>query len=197
MNLQDILKQLEKEKDPLKYLQDLLKKIQDKKLKQEIEKLIEKLKKDAEKKEAPHSLEQVVQNISPRTQRVETESLENYASRTITRVRIPTPIFQQEEKKPKEDYGSNIKSDYITSNSEFTRSLKNSGLISRTGFTSTAETKDAVRERSQDKNYNLDREETISYHNETDFQMREDLTGLTSDLKETHKKRKGIQQYHE
>jgi len=199
MKLEDVLKQLEKEKDQLKYLKETLKKINDNKLKKEIEKLISDLeKKSSSKKEKPSTLESAVEHIpSSRPREVPTETFEPYSpSRFRERVSITFPT-RQEENNQNESYGSSIKTDYIRNVAEFKQSLETSGLISRSGFNTTAESQEAARQKDPNKDYNLNsREEMFSYHSERDERMKEDLSGLPSDLREMHKKRKNIGVYH-
>tara|TARA_Y100000034_G_scaffold120115_1_gene162626 strand:- start:206 stop:790 length:585 start_codon:yes stop_codon:yes gene_type:complete len=188
MEKSDILKQLKKEKYPLKYLQELLKKIKDKKLQKEIENLIKEYTPKKPKKKTPSTLESTVLNTPTRLPKVTTETLETYQPPSRRRVLTTGTSISNEDKKPQEDYGSSVKKDYITTKSQFKESLESKGLISKTGFSTTAESKEAARQQSQD--YDLNQEENIKYHDTREEHMKEDLTGLASDLKETHKKKK-------
>ena len=190
MELKEILEQLKKEKDPLRYLKELLKKIKDRNLKLEIEKLIEKL----EKKEAPRSLESAVESVSFKAPAVETETFEKYnPSRRLERASSLNISRDTDEKKPSESYGSNIKTSYIRNESEFRSNLESSGLISRTSFNTTAEAKEAIRQKGSDLTGNYDiKEEKIQYHSERDSFSRNDNVFGGFDLKESHKKKKNM-----
>ena len=212
MSIKIILEQLKKEKNPLEYLEKELKKTSDKELKKEIEKLIEieklKSKKEPENKSAKiPSLEQIAMSI-PRTriQETKTERLVDYQSRTriITPgSSIPQSNLQAEQGKNRqqsysEDYGSNIKADYITTKSEFQRSLETSGLTTKAGFTTTAESKQAIQQRAGDRKDYIDTRDNLNMqqYNLRDEMVKEDLTGLTQDLKQARMRKKEIGVYH-
>lgn len=136
MKIEDIKKGLEKQQDPVKYLESLLKKINDKKLIEEIKKLIEKLK--SPKKP---NLENIIRH-APRLPIIEEERTPRVT--TITRATIPSVVFQLEEKKS-EDYGIKVgKADYDITTEKVKRNLKESHLISEQGFTGSAETAQLV-----------------------------------------------------
>src|SRR3989344_1154606 len=165
MDIKEVLKQLEKEKDPLKYLQKLKKEVKDKKILEELEKLIEKLveksskkKKGGKKSEAKiPSLEHIAASISIPSQRVPTETikLQDYQPRSRMRVAaMPAQTPAQGASRQQgynDDYGSNVKSDYIRTRADFSNKLETSGLTSKTGFTTTAESKEAIRRQAGDR----------------------------------------------
>jgi|TARA_B100001971_G_C18032150_1_gene453136 hypothetical protein len=196
MKKEDILKQLEKEKEPLKYLQKILKEIKDKDLQKEIQKLIEKYTK---KKEKPlKSIEDTVQGPSIRSPQVQTETLEDYHPRTSRRI-ISTSgpnLGDTEEPKPEESYGSNVKGDYINTSKEFQDSLETKGLVSRTGFTGTAETQETIKKESGNNRDYQNQGETLEDYSVRDTHMDQDAIGRSSDLREMHKKKKNIEVYH-
>ncbi|MBS3151576.1 hypothetical protein J4443_04310 [Candidatus Woesearchaeota archaeon] len=217
MSIERILEQLKKEKDPLKYLEnelDKARKAGDKKLKNSIAELIEKEKsknKNAEEKKAKEeqskikipSLEQIAMSIPrPGLPRVPTERLENYQSRT--RARIMTPGLPQQEKTGRqqqgysEDYGSNIRSDYIGTKADFQKSLEASGLTSRAGFTATAESKHAIQQKAGDRGEYIEARNNLNIqeYNVREIMVKENLVGLHPDLKQAKRGRKEIEVYH-
>ncbi|MAG45466.1 MAG: hypothetical protein CMH63_01690 [Nanoarchaeota archaeon] len=205
MKKSNILKQLEKEKDPLKYLQSLLKKIKDKDLQKDIEKLIEKFSKKEGKKDvrvrgvgSSQSIEDLIQGPSPKPAPVQTEVLEDYQVRPSRRILpsegIGTP-GSDDKPKPEESYGTNVKGDYLTTSKEFKGSLETKGLVSRTGFTHNAETQEAIRKESGEKEYR-NQEGNIEDYSVRDLHLDQDAVGRSSDLREMHKKKKDIEIYH-
>lgn len=132
MKIEDIKKELLKQKDPIKYLQELIKKLDDKKLIQEIKELIKKLK-------APKpSLENIIRHAP----RIPIFEQEEKASRitTVTRATIPSIALQVPEKKS-EDYGIKTgKADYDITTERVKKNLQESHLVSEQGFTSSTET---------------------------------------------------------
>ncbi|MEK6856651.1 MAG: hypothetical protein AABX49_01405, partial [Nanoarchaeota archaeon] len=153
------------------------------------------------------SLEQIAMSI-PRTriQETKTERLVDYQSRTriITPgSNIPQSNLQAEQGKNRqqsysEDYGSNIKADYITTKSEFQRSLETSGLTTKAGFTTTAESKHAIQQRAGERKDYMDTRDNLNMqqYNLRDEMVKEDLTGLTQDLKQARMRKKEIGVYH-
>ena len=210
MDIKGILEQLKKEKDKIKYLEKELKKINDKKLKGEIEKLIEKLKSDDKKKPAEEkikipSLEQIASSIPrARMQPVQTERIENYQSRSRARVIVPEgagAVAQQKMARQQgynDNYGSNIKSDYIMTKADFNRQLETSGLMTRSGFTTTAESKHAIQQKAGDKREYMDDRDNLNIHqyNTRDEMIKENMIGLSSDLKQAKRGRREIEVYH-
>lgn len=214
MSIERILEQLKKEKDSLKYLEKELKKASDNKLKKDIELLIEKEKlknkkekseKNSEDKEAKikiPSLEQIARSI-PRMPETRTETIENYQSRARTRIIIPGLPQQQDQTARQqqgysEDYGSNIKSDYIRTKADFNMSLETSGLTTKAGFTTTAESKQAIQQRAGERREYIEARDNlnIQQYNVREGIMKEDLTGLPSDLKQAKRGRREIGVYH-
>ncbi len=216
MSIRVILEQLKKEKNPLEYLEKELKKTNDKELKKEIEKLIDKEKKSkkpegkkSEIKTASNipSLEHIAMSI-PRARLPETstERLVDYQSRarsTIPTSNLPQSPLQSEQQKSRqrgysEDYGSNIKADYITTKSEFQRSLETSGLTTKAGFTTTAESKHAIQQRAGERKDYMDARDNLNMQQYSlrDEMVKEDLTGLSSDLKQAKRGRSEIKSYH-
>ena len=212
MSVKRILEQLKKEKDPLKYLEKELKKTEDKKLRKEIEKLIEKekLKNKEERKEKGAneegiktripSLEQIAASI-PRTRAAPTETLENYQSRTRARVMVPGLPSQEGAQKQgsySENYGSNVKSDYITTKGDFNRQLEVSGLTMRTGFTTTAESKHAIQQKAGGREEYMEARDNlnIEQYSVRGEMIKEDLIGLSPDLKQAKRGRRDIEIYH-
>ena len=215
MDIKRILEQLKKEKDPLKYLEKELAKVDNKELKKEIADLIEKLKNkkeektekksdDKETKVKIPSLEQIAMSI-PRSRppQVPTERLENYQSRARARIMIPGGLPQQEKTERQqqgysEDYGSNIKSDYLRTKADFNRSLETSGLTTKAGFTTTAESKHAIQQKAGERREYMESRDNlnIQQYNVREGMIKEDLVGLSSDLKQAKKGRREIGIYH-
>ena len=198
MKLEDILTQLKKEKDPLKYLKSLLKEIKDEKLKKEIEKLLKTYEEKSSKPQS-QSLESAVQSTSIRLPRVETETFETYSpSRRRERISTSFPGQSQENNVKSESYGSSVKTDYMRNEFEVRQNLETSGLITRSSFNTTSEAKEAIRQKGSipGKDYNIaEREERIQYSHGMDSFMQEDASG-PFDLRESHKKRKNSGVYH-
>jgi len=212
MSIKRILKQLKKEKDKIKYLERELKKIEDEKLKNEIEKIIEKLKNEEKKKSNSDeekvkipSLEQIAMSI-PRMSRmsvVQTEKLENYQSKTRARVAMPGAVEQEhggarKQQGYSENYGSNIKSDYVRTKADFNRELETSGLITKSSFTTTAESKHAIQQKAGNREEYMQTGDNlnIQQYNVRENMIKEDLTGLTHDLKQAKRGRRNIEVYH-
>ncbi len=213
MSIERILEQLKKEKDPLRYLEKELKKASDNKLRKDIAGLIEKLKnknavkENKEEKEQPKvkvkipSLEQIARSI-PRLQETRTETKENYQSGARTRIITPGLLPQQEEAPRQqgysEDYGSNIKSDYIRTKADFQKSLETSGLTAKAGFATTAESKHAIQQKAGDRREYMEARDNlnIQQYNIRDEMIKEDMTGLHPDLKQAKRGRKEIEVYH-
>ena len=212
MSIKVILEQLKKEKDPVKYLEKELKNTSDKEKKKEIEKLIEKEKlknKKEEKKESSEtkaripSLEQIARSVPRLTAETRTETIEDYHSRSRTRIIVPG-LPQQENAAARnqqgysEEYGSNIKSDYLRTKAEFNKSLESSGLISKAGFTTTAESKHAIQQKAGDKREYMESRDNlnIQQYNVREGMIKEDLVGLNQDLKQAKRGRREIGIYH-
>ncbi len=211
MDIKGILEQLKKEKNKLEYLEKELKKTDDKKLKGEIEKLIEKLKSEDKKKPAEEkikipSLEQIASGIPrARNQTVQTESLENYQSRSRARTILPgiVPGVAAQPKAARqqgynEDYGSNIKSDYIRTKADFNRQLETSGLVAKSGFATTAESKHVIQQQAGGREEYINARDNLNIHqyNTREGMIKEDVIGLSSDLKQAKKRRREIEIYH-
>lgn len=208
MGIKKILEQLKKEKNKLDYLEKELKKSEDKKLKKEINELIEKLKKQEEKKDDSEeekvkipSLEQIAMSV-PRMQAVQTERVENYQSRASRR-RAEIPNLPQTEETRREasygnGYGSNIKSDYTRTKADFNRELETAGLTTRSGFTTTAESKHAIQQRAGERRDYIEARDNLNMqqYNVREGMIKEDLTGLTPDLKQAKRGRREIEVYH-
>ncbi|MBI2507973.1 hypothetical protein HYV89_03395 [Candidatus Woesearchaeota archaeon] len=211
MPMKKILEQLKKEKDKIKYLEKELKKTEDKNIKKEIENLIEKLKKEGkengngenEKIKAP-SLEQIAMSI-PRMRTAPTEALElqNYQPRSRMRVATPMPAETGQAQRGRtqgynDSYGSNIKSEYIRTKADFNSQLEASGLIAKSGFTTTAESKHAIQQRAGDRKEYIQAGDNlnIQQYNIREEMIKEDVTGLSHDLKQAKRGRKEIGVYH-
>lgn len=206
MSIRIILDQLKKEKDPLKYLEKELKKTNDKELKKEIEKLIEKEKSKNKEKEQIKakipSLEQIAMSL-PRLQETRTERLVDYQSRSRSRV-ILAGVPQQEGQQRKqqgysEDYGSNIKSDYVTTKADFQKSLESSGLTSRAGFETTTESRHAIQQKAGDRREYIETRNNLNIQQEYSVReeaVKENLAGLNPDLKQAKKGRRIIGVYY-
>ena len=214
MNIKELRKKLEKEKNSEKFLKDLLKKTEDKELKKYIEELIEKEKLEEKKEEKSEknlddketkikipSLEQIARSI-PRMPETRTETIENYQSRARTRVIIPG-LPQQENTAGRqqgysEDYGSNIKSDYLRTKADFNRSLETSGLTTKAGFTTTAESKHAIQQKAGGRREYMEARDNlnIQQYNVREGMIKEDVVGLSHDLKQAKRGRREIEVYH-
>ena len=135
MKIEDIKKELIKQKDPIKYLEELLKKTTDKKLIEEIKNLLIQLK-------APkQNLENIIRH-APRTPIIEEEKIPRII--TTTRATVPSVVFQLDEKKS-QDYGIKPgKADYDISSERVRKNLQDSHLVSEQGFTSSAETRQLI-----------------------------------------------------
>lgn len=132
-----------------------------------------------------------------------TETIEDYHSRSRARVIIPGLPQQGDTTARKqqgysEDYGSNIKSDYLRTKADFNRSLETSGLISKAGFTTTAESKHAIQQKAGDRREYMESRDNlnIQQYNVREGMIKEDLVGLSSDLKQAKKGRREIGIYH-
>ena len=196
MKLKNILEHLKKEKHPLKYLQELLKRTENKNLKEDIKDLIEKYKegKKAREKKPSLSLEQAVSFLPQETK---TEKIEDYhhprTGRTVDVRDIPST---DTEPRNNEKYGSNIKGDYLSTGSDLRKSLENKGLVSKTGFTTTAESKEVIKQEYGSRDYD-ERNEQFETYSERDQRMQENLTGMTEDLRESKRKKHRMEIYHE
>jgi len=136
MKIEDIKKELIKQKDPIKYLEELLKKTTDKKIIEEIKNLLIQLK--APKKQ---NLENLVRH-SPRIPIIEEEKIPRIIA--ATRATVPQVVFQLDEKKS-QDYGIKTgKADYDVSSERVRKNLQESHLVSEQGFTSSAETRQLI-----------------------------------------------------
>ena len=131
----------------------------------------------------------------PGLPRVPTERLENYQSRT--RARIMTPGLPQQEKTGRqqqgysEDYGSNIRSDYIGTKADFQKSLEASGLTSRAGFTATAESKHAIQQKAGDRGEYIEARNNLNIqeYNVRGIKVKEKLIRVESDIKKQQKRK--------
>ena len=198
MKLKDILEHLKKEKNPLKYLQELLKRTEDKNLKEDIKDLIEEYKEEEKEKKARGkkpslSLEQAVSFVP---QEIRTEKLEDYHPRTGRTVDVRDIPSTDTEPRNNEKYGSNIKGDYLSTGSDLRKSLENKGLVSKTGFTTTAESKEVIKQEYGSRDYD-ERNEQFGTYNERDQRMQENLTGMTEDLRGSKRKKHRMEIYHE
>lgn len=209
MDIKEILKQLEKEKDPLKYLQKLKREIKDKKILIELEKLIEKFsrkEKEGKKSEAKiPSLEQIAQSISipSRMAPTETIQLRDYQSRSRMRVAAApaqVPATQQTTQRGyNDDYGANVKSDYIMTKGDFSSKLETSGLTTRTGFITTAESKEAIRRQAGDRKEYMEADNfSVNQYSEREefIQHQERMEVMSFDQRQARKGKKEIQTYH-
>ena len=134
--MQNFKKELIKQKDPIKYLEELLKKTTDKKIIEEIKNLLIQLK--APKKQ---NLENLVRH-SPRIPIIEEEKIPRIIA--ATRATVPQVVFQLDEKKS-QDYGIKTgKADYDVSSERVRKNLQESHLVSEQGFTSSAETRQLI-----------------------------------------------------
>lgn len=181
MKIEDIKKQLKKEKNPLKYLQDLIKKTKDKKLKEQIEKLLEELKKPKK------NLEDVVR----RAHRLELKE-EEIEERPRTDIRASQNIALNVERR-NEDYGIRVgKGDYSLGVEKLRKDLETSQQTVRDGFLANTETQGLFDRKAGE--YNI--EQRKSYQNERGVEyrkeefIRENINGLTSIEKEIKKKKK-------
>lgn len=189
MKLEDIQKQLLKQKDPLAYLEKLLKKTKDKKLIDEIKKLIEKLK-TLQKQELPKQKLENIIRYAPRIP-IEEEEPTRIQRTTITRA-LPSIALEVPEKQ-QEDYGINPKkADYDISTEKIRHNLQESHLISEHGFTSSTETRNLIDQKMGE--YHIQETKQYSFREQPDLaqfeHVQHDTTGLTSIEKEILKKKK-------
>ena len=134
MKIGDLLKKLENEKDPIKFLKDLLKKIKDKKLIIDIKKLIKKL-------EPKDTLEDIAEDAPKITvEPIEGVPVAKYSSE---RVRI---LPQENVEREGNKYGGNSVEDYSRAGGieRVREKLETSGLITKTGFHGTAESQRVI-----------------------------------------------------
>jgi len=134
MKISDILKKLEKEKDPIKFLKALLKTIKDKRLIEEIKKLIKEL-------EPKDNLEDIASNAPKITiEPIESAPVVKY-SRERVRVLSEDNVERENNK-----YGGNTVEDYSRQEGieRVREKLETSGLITKTGFHGTAESQNVI-----------------------------------------------------
>lgn len=197
MKLEEIKKELVKQKDPLKYLESVLEKIKDKDLQEKIKKIIEKFKIEETPEKLPgHSLEGLVrhaprvpieQEIIPRQPEIEPERITSTDS-------VPSMALTVESK-PSEDYGMKPgKADYDITTERVKKNLQNSNLVAEHGFTSSAETMHLIDQKMGE--YNIDRQQSYAQGDQPKYQkdfehvqenVREREGGLTSLEKQVKK----------
>jgi len=197
MKIEEIKKELVKQKNPLKYLESILKKIKDKELKSKIKNIIEKFKIEETPKKLPsHSLEGLVrhaprvpieQEIIPRQIQPEIEQPERITSTDS----VPAMALTVESKSS-EDYGIKPgKVDYDLTTSRVKNRLQESHLVTEHGFTSSAETMHLVDQKMGE--YNVDEQKKYITEDQPKYQefehVQENKVGFTSLEKEVKKQK--------
>jgi len=198
MKLEEIKKELVKQKNPLKYLESILKKIKDKDLQEKIKKIIEKFKTEETPKKLPsHSLEGLVRHAPrvpieqdiPRQIQQEIEQPQRISTDSVPSMALTV------ESKPSEDYGIKPgKVDYDLTTSRVKNRLQESHLLTEHGFTSSAETQHLINKKMGE--YNVDEQQKYAQDDQPKYQkdfehtqenVREKEGGLTSLEKQVKK----------